>query len=488
MNGRLHGAAWTGIVLLGVSGVWTDFGTARAEEKPAEAKPAEKVTYADQVLPLFRQKCGACHSADQAKGGLVVDSYSALMQGGASGEVVVAGDVAGSRLWALVNHDEEPHMPPKEPKLPDEQLAMIRKWIELGALENAGSVAKVKKPAFSLNAATITAGKPEGPPPMPEGLSTQPVTVSRRANIPTALAASPWAPLAAVAGHRQVLLYHTETAKLLGVLPFPEGTAHVLRFSRNGALLLAGGGRGGQSGRVVVWDVRTGKRVFEVGDEYDTVLAADISSDHSLIALGGPRKVVRVYSTRDGELAYEIKKHTDWITSLEFSPDSVLLATGDRSNGLFVWEAYTGREFYVLNGHAGAITGTSWSADSNLLATSSEDATIKIWEMQNGSLVRNWGAHGGGTTAAVFTRDGRILSTGRDRVTKLWDQNGQVQRQFPAHADVGLEAAFCNETQRAIAGDWTGAIRVFNAADGAEQAPLPGNPGPTESASAAPQP
>jgi len=445
------------------------------EAKPAD-KDAAKVTYQDHVLPILRAKCGACHSADQAKGGLIVDSYTALMQGGGSGEVVVAGDLDGSHLWNVINHIDEPKMPPNEPKLPDETLAMIRKWIEGGALETASSKAKIKKPAFSLGTTVISSGKPEGPPPMPEGLSLEPLVVTPRGNAVTALATSPWAPLAAVSGHKQVLLYHTGDFRLLGVLPFPEGVPHVLKFSRNGSLLLAGGGRGGQSGRVVVWDVKTGKRVFEVGDEYDLVLAADISSDHSLIALGGPRRMVRVYNTSDGELAYELKKHTDWITAIEFSPDGVLLATGDRSNGVIVWEAHTGREFYVLNGHTGMINDFSWRLDSNVLASASQDGTIKLWAMVNGNLAKSWNAHGGGAMAVQFTRDSRIASTGRDRVTKLWDQNGAQQRAFPALPDIGLEVAFSSEDDRILAGDWSGAVRVWNAKDGVQLAELKTNP------------
>lgn len=446
------------------------------EAKPAT--PVEKITYNDHVLPLLKAKCGACHSADSAKGGLVVDTYTALMQGGASGEVVVGGDVDGSRLYDLISHKAEPKMPPKEPRMPDEQLAIFKKWIDGGALETVDSKAKIKKPAFTLGTAVITTGKPEGPPPMPENLPTDPPVVTARGNAVTAMAASPWAPLVAVSSHKQVLLYNTTEHRLIGVLPFPEGQPQVLKFSRNGGLLLAGGGRAGQTGRVIVWDVKTGHRVFEVGAEYDSVLAADISADHSQIALGGPRKIVRVYSTKDGELMYEIKKHTDWITSLEFSPDGVLLATGDRSNGLFVWEAFTGREFYNLAGHQAAITGISWRLDANMLASSSEDTTIKLWEMGNGGLVKNWGAHGGGAAAVQFTRDGRIFSTGRDRVSKLWDQNGAQQRAFPALNDLGLEVAFSSEDDKAFAGDWSGVVRAWNAKDGAELAPLVTNPPP----------
>src|SRR5207302_1294492 len=112
-------------------------------------------------------------------------------------------------------------------------------------------------------------GKPSGPPAVPAGVPSEPVVVSARPNAVLAIAASPWAPLVAVGGHKQVLLYHTQQHRLLAVFPFPEGTIHVLKFSRNGDLLLAAGGRGGQSGGAVVFDVKNGKRVFEIVKEYD---------------------------------------------------------------------------------------------------------------------------------------------------------------------------------------------------------------------------
>lgn len=445
----------------------------------ADAPPAEKINFADHILPIFRAKCGTCHSAGEAKGGLVLENYSASMSGGASGAVVEAGDLDGSRLWALVSHKEQPAMPPKEPKLPEETLALIRKWIEGGALETKDSQAKIKKKAsLTLGTIEVSTDKPAGPPAMPEHLTTEPLTVSARGNAVTALAASPWAPLLAVSGHKQVLLYNLDDFTLAGVLPFPEGTVHVLRFSRNGSLLLAGGGRGGQSGRAIVFDVKTGGRVFEIGAEADAVLAADISPNHGQIALGGPKKMVRVYSTVDGELMFEMKKHTDWITAIEFSPDGVLLATGDRSNGLVVWEANTGREFYVLGAHAAAITSVSWRIDANVLASASEDSTIRLWEMTNGSHVKGWGGHGGGAASVQFLRDGRIASNGRDRVPRIWDQNGAAVVTFPAQNDLGLKVAYSEPTAAFITGDWTGAVRIFDAKDARERAALMTNPAP----------
>ena len=70
---------------------------------------------------------------------------------------------------------------------------------------------------------------PDGPPPMPGELPLEPVVRTRAANALTALAASPWAPLVAVGGQKQIILYNTETLEPLGVLPFPEGFPAIIR-------------------------------------------------------------------------------------------------------------------------------------------------------------------------------------------------------------------------------------------------------------------
>lgn len=447
-----------------------------AQEKAAVPAKEEKITYEQHILPIFREKCGSCHNSNDKKGDLVLDNYGLTMQGGASGEVVRAdGDASQSQLYLVIAHLAEPTMPPQQPKLPEEQLTLVRRWIEGGALENSGSKAKPKKNT-AMAKVEISNQRPAGPPPMPENLPIDPLLVASRGNGVTALAVNPWSPIAAVAGHKQIFLYNTQTLELEGVLPFPEGVAHILKFTRDGQWLMAGGGRGSHSGKVVLWELKTGMRIAEVGSEYDVVLAADISPDHTQVALGGPKKIVRVYDTSTGELLYEKNKHTDWITALEYSPDGVLLATADRSNGLVVWEAFTGREFYFLTGHTAPITDVSWAPDSNILASCSEDSTIRLWEMQNGNQVKNWGAHGGGVSAVEFTRDNRIASTGRDNQAKLWDLNGAAIRGFAGLGDLGMEVAFDSDADRILAGDLTGNIQVWNAKDGAVIGQLSTNP------------
>jgi len=312
--------------------------------------------------------------------------------------------------------------------------------------------------------------------PVPAHLPLEPVVRTAALDACGSIATSPWAALAVACGQKQVLLYDTRSLELAGVLPFPEGRPHVVGFSRGGGLVFAGGGVGAASGRVAIWNLRNGRRIATLGDELDTILAADVSADQRFAVLGGPKKVPRIYSVESGQKLHDLGKHTDWILAAAFSPDGTLLATADRAGGVFVWEASTGRDFLTIPAHPAAVTCLAWRGDSNMLATGCDDGQIRLFEPENGSQVKAWGAHGGGVASLEFLRDGRIASIGRDKTPKVWKADGAQERAFDACADVGLAASFCDETGRLLVGDWTGEIRVWNAADGARAGNLDPNP------------
>ncbi|MCA9139684.1 MAG: hypothetical protein KDB00_23090 [Planctomycetales bacterium] len=426
----------------------------------AEGEAPAKVTYDDHVKPIFRQYCLNCHQQSDKKGGLALDTFTSVVEGGGSGEVVFDdGDADGSRLWQLVNHDDTPVMPPKQDKLPAEKLAVIRAWIEGGILENSGSKA-AKKKTNALAFVASTGGKPDGPAAMPETMPLQTPVVTSRAAAITAIAASPWAPLIAVAGQKQIVMYHSETGELLGILPFPEGIAQDIRFSRDGAYLIVGGGEHSVQGLVAVFDVKTGQRVATVGDELDTVFGADANQDLTRIAMGGPLKMLRIFDAGSGEKLFDLKKHTDWIYTVAYSPDGILIASGDRSGGLCVWEADTGRLYLDLAGHKGAINSVAWRDDSNVLASASEDGTVKLWEMNGGTSIRSINAHAGGVTAVAFDHQGRVATAGRDDRVRLWDTAGKEIKVLANGSEDMLEVAITYDGNRLVYGNWAGS--VFN--------------------------
>jgi len=446
----------------------------QASVKAQEA--AAKINFEDHIKPIFREHCLSCHNSNDKKGGLALDTFAATMEGGSGGEIVVEGDIDSSRLWELTAHVGQPFMPPNQERIAEPKLNLLKQWILGGMLENSGSTAKKKMNNVAISSFSL--GKPEGELPMPQNLLLQPVVPSSRASAIAAIAASPWSPLIAVGGQKQVSLYHSETGELLGILPFPEGEPQSISFSRDGRLVLVGGGRHSHSGCAVLYDVTTGNRVAKVGDELDIILSADLSEDNSKIAVAGPQKMVRVYSTATGELMWEVKKHTDWIYAVRFSPDGVLLASGDRSNGLIVWEADTGRLYMDLLGHRGEIRQLAWRPDGNVLASASLDGTVRLWEMNEGKQIKQINAHGGGTTSIAFAQNGNIVTGGRDRLVKVWNPNGDPIKNMPAMSEAVLEVALTADPAKAVGGDWNGNVSVWSVEDPTKSLALAANPQP----------
>lgn len=441
----------------------------------AGASSGEKITYQDHVRPLLENKCFSCHNPEKKKGDLDLTSYGALMTGGGGGAIVDPGNVDASRIITTTTKKEEPYMPPEGAPLGAKEIELLSKWVAGGVLETGSSIAKKSsKPKIDLQIAAPT-GKPEGPAPKPEHVLLEPVIVTPRTTAVTAMAASPWAPLVALAGQKQILLFDTDTRQLAGILPYTEGYARSLKFSRNGSLLIMGGGRGGKSGNAIVWDVRTGRRITEAGKEFDAVMCADISPNQKLIAIASPSKKIKVYDTANGEELYVISKHTEWTLGCAFSPDGVLLATSDRNGNVMVWEAESGGEFYILGQHRSACTDLAWRADGNVLASCSTDGTIILWEMNEGKQLKSWSAHGA-VQSVSFTPDGRLISSGNDGTTALWDLTGKKLAETKSQGDIVTKVVALHDGKTAVTANWRGDIKLWDLEGFKELGDLSSNP------------
>lgn len=107
---------------------------------PASSKTG--VTFANDIKPIFEKSCFNCHSsrAQKVKGKLKLDTLEAALKGGENGKDIIPGDSAKSPLVSAVAHagDPDDNMPPKKaearnPRLTNEQIGLIRAWIDQGA-------------------------------------------------------------------------------------------------------------------------------------------------------------------------------------------------------------------------------------------------------------------------------------------------------------------------------------------------------------------
>ena len=95
------------------------------------------VDYSTEIQPIFNASCTNCHSTTSSSYSnhqLDLTSYSGLMFGGESGDVVVPGDSNSSILWQEVESGSMPSGA-TTPDLPSSVVVLIAEWINEGALE-----------------------------------------------------------------------------------------------------------------------------------------------------------------------------------------------------------------------------------------------------------------------------------------------------------------------------------------------------------------
>lgn len=87
--------------------------------------------FEQSVLPIFKEHCYECHSAEEQRGGLSLESRAGLMTGGDSGPGFDESDPEASLILEAVRY-EGYEMPPRG-KLPQELVDKIEQWVAAGA-------------------------------------------------------------------------------------------------------------------------------------------------------------------------------------------------------------------------------------------------------------------------------------------------------------------------------------------------------------------
>ena len=138
----------------------------REELAPSEASPVQPAAlspnetfFVEKVYPILEAHCFECHGARKQKGGLRMDSKSWLFNGDESEWTVIPGNSAESELHARVvlERADPDAMPPEGPGLTQEEMDVLKKWIDDGAdypnMQSGGSGI----PGSSSAAAALTA-------------------------------------------------------------------------------------------------------------------------------------------------------------------------------------------------------------------------------------------------------------------------------------------------------------------------------------------
>lgn len=100
----------------------------------------QKVSFKDDVMPIFQKKCLNCHNTeDESPSGLYLDSYAELMKGESKHGPVVTPkkgeeSVIITKLRGTASFGKQ--MPRGKKPLDDEMIELISTWIDQGAKNN----------------------------------------------------------------------------------------------------------------------------------------------------------------------------------------------------------------------------------------------------------------------------------------------------------------------------------------------------------------
>ncbi|HSI62174.1 MAG TPA: PSD1 and planctomycete cytochrome C domain-containing protein [Candidatus Saccharimonadia bacterium] len=105
----------------------------QAATTPDKPDPAALKFFESKIRPLLVNHCTECHGAKKQKHNLRLDNLAYMLEGGDSGPAVVPHDIEASLMLKAVSYEDADLQMPPDGKLEDEQIADLKKWVEMGA-------------------------------------------------------------------------------------------------------------------------------------------------------------------------------------------------------------------------------------------------------------------------------------------------------------------------------------------------------------------
>jgi len=422
-------------------------------EDPSAAAP----DFNAQVLPILRTYCVACHNADEAEGGLVLESYEQLLNGGKRGAVVSAHRPEASRLLLVLQGNAEPAMPPEGNDPPsDEQLQILRDWIAAGAKS------------------------PTGAPPDPHKLVTpriEPHSAPTRAVLAAAFA--PDGKSFALALGHEVWLLSSESRGLIRKFTGHVGPVSALVFSADGTRLATAAGEPGLFGEARLWEVTTGNLLSTFKGHRDCLYAVAISPDGKSLATAGYDQKIKLWDIATATETKTLEGHSGAVFSLAYRPDGKVLASASADRTIKLWDVQAGTRLDTFGQALKELQAVTFSPDGQFVAAGGVDNRIRVWQLsptaQEGTntLLHTKFAHQGSILQLAYSADGKsLVSTADDRTVRIWNAADLTERKtLHAQSDWPTALALASDNARFVIGRHDGTFTVQNLKDGAAVPP-----------------
>jgi WD domain, G-beta repeat/Planctomycete cytochrome C len=466
--------------LLGLALAWLMFsGSPPAAQAQA---PKGAVSFINDVAPILKENCFACHDAKKKKGKFEMTSYAKFREGGSKDDPVTPGASGDSVIIHLLTATNASRMPPKEAgeALAKDKVAVIAKWIDEGAKLDPGI-----DPKGELMRELRIRWKPPQPP----------VAYKTYVNI-NALIFSPDNKKLIVGGYHELTVWDIASAKLEKRIWTRAERAYGMAFLPDGKLIVAGG-RPGQEGDVRVYNLAGNSKmtdgvaildgvndksvlIKELLETDDSVYGVAVSPDGKNIASGGCDRIVRIWDVSAGldqvKLTDSIENHADWVLALSFSPDGKHIATASRDKTAKVWDIAAKESVLTFPDHQEPVFGVAISLDGKSGISAAQDKNVRWWQATDagkniGKQIRAGGGHAKAVFRLAYYPDAKkpLLATcSADTTIRLWDpNNGTMLKSLTGLTDWAYAVAISPDGTMVAGGSYKGEVRIWKTADGA---------------------
>jgi WD40 repeat protein len=233
-------------------------------------------------------------------------------------------------------------------------------------------------------------------------------------------------------------------------------------FSPDRSRLLTGGD--GADPKVHIWDVETGKCLYELTGHRGPVAALGWTVDQQWIASGAFDHSIRLWDVRSGECLLILEGHRPYVRSVDFSQSREQLLSGGGDGVVRLWALPTGKPLQVFEGHTDGVYHAVFDASQSRVLTGGRDRTIRLWDISTGRCLTM--TDGVGIQCLAWHADQRrFLSSARD--IRLWDsETGVCLRSFQGHSETIRSVAWSHDYRHILSASHDRSVRIWESETG----------------------
>lgn len=219
---------------------------------------------------------------------------------------------------------------------------------------------------------------------------------------------------------------------------------------------------------IALWDVATGKLLFDRRGHRGPVTRLAVSPDGRRLASGGNDRAILLWDLPARKVMHRLYRGPHCIGDLTFSPDGKLLAgstaQGTQDDRAWLWDTSTGKERCQLGKPRPSIAALAFSPDGRQVLTGSSGLTIQAWDPAGGkSLPNPLTPVPRFTTRLTFSPDGRKLcSLHRQSFAHLFDLTTGKESLLGDHRSEVSSAAFSPDGRLLAVGSMDGVVGLWD--------------------------